>query len=71
MFIFICLAKIEVQRVCFVIKLGTNTKKGKNSTSIVEIGHLVHRLNMTRGKCAKKKPAALEIVPDTLFVGEF
>ena len=43
---------------------------GKNS-SIVEFGHLLRRFNMKRGKRAKNKPAALDIVPDTLFVGEF
>ena len=69
---FIYLAKINVQRACFVMKLGaTTTKMGKNSRGIVEFGHLLRRFNMKRGKCAKNKPAALEIGPDTRFVGEF
>ena len=46
-------------------------KMGENSTSINEFGHLLRRLNIKRGKCAKDKPAALDIVPDSLFVGEF
>ena len=38
---------------------------------IVEFGHHLRRFNMKLGKCAKNKSAALDIVPDTLFVGEF
>ena len=69
---FIYLAKINVQRACFVMKLGaTTTKMGKNSRGIVEFGHLLRRFNMKRGKCAKNKSATLDIVSDTLFVGEF
>ena len=44
---------------------------GKNSRGAVEFGHLLRRFHMKRGKCAKNKPAALDIVPDTLFVREF
>ena len=44
---------------------------GENSRGFVEFGRLLRRFNMKRGKCAKNIPAALDIVPDTLFVGEF
>ena len=44
---------------------------GENSRSIVEFGHHLRRFNMKRGKYAKNKSAAFDIVPDTLFVGEF
>ena len=65
------MAKINVQRACFVMKLGTTTtKNGENKGSIVEFGHLLRRFNMKRAKCAKNEPAALDVVPDTLFVGE-
>ena len=53
-------------------KAGHNYRKTRqNSRSIVEFGHHLRRFDMKRGKCAKNKSAALNIVPDTLFVGEF
>ena len=46
-------------------------KIGENSRSIVEFGHHVRRFNMKRGNVPKPSSAALDIVPDTLFVREF
>ena len=43
----------------------------QNSRSIAEFGRHLRRFNMKLRKCAKNKSAALDIVPDTLFVGEF
>ena len=51
---------------------GHNYRKmRKNSRSIVEFGHHLRRFNMKLRKCAKNKSVAVDIVPDTLFVGEF
>ena len=61
-----------MQRACFVIKLGTTTKNGRKQHKHCRIfGRLLRRFNMKRGKLDKIKPAALDIVPDTLLVGEF
>ena len=61
--------RTEQDRLCR--EAGHNYRKTRqNSGSIVEFGHRLRRFNMKLGKCAKNKSAALDIVPDTLFVGD-